>query len=191
MKAKGECLISVDIETAGPIPGEYSMLSLGACVVGRRDEGFYAELKPLNSNAVPDALKVTGFNLTELGRTGERPEDAMGKLRAWVASVSVDTSPIFVGFNAGFDWSFVNWYFHRFLGENPFGFAPLDIKSYYMGLTGCSWAETKSSRIRAEYQPAKPGNHNALTDAQAQAEIFEKMLASSSRKVEPHLHEDA
>jgi hypothetical protein len=79
--------------------------------------------------------------------------------------------------------------FHRFLGENPFGFAPLDIKSYYMGLTSCSWAETKSSRIRAEYQPAKPGSHNALADARAQAEMFEKMLASGTRS--PHLREDA
>jgi ribonuclease T len=178
MKAKQECFVSVDVETSGPIPGDYSMLSLGACVVGRGDDGFYAELKPLNGNAVPDALKVTGFDLAELGRTGERPEDAMGKLRDWVAGVSAGASPVFVGFNAGFDWSFVNWYFHRFLSENPFGFAPLDVKAYYMGLTGCSWADTKSSRIRPEYQPAKPGDHNALSDAQAQAEMFEKMLAA-------------
>jgi DNA polymerase III epsilon subunit-like protein len=160
------------------------MLSLGACVVGRRDESFYAELKPLNTNAVPDALKVTSFDLAELVRTGERPEDAMGNLRTWVVSVSAGTSPVFVGFDAGFDWPFVNWYFHRFVGENPFGFAPLDIKSYYMGLTGCSWAETKSSRIRTEYQPTKPGSHNALADARAQAEMFERMLASS-KWIEP------
>jgi ribonuclease T len=189
MKTKGERFISVDIETAGPIPGEYSMLSVGACVVGRRDDGFYAELKPINSNAVPDALKVTGFDLTQLGRTGDLPEEAMANLRAWVARVGADTSVIFAGFNAGFDWSFVNWYFHRFLGENPFGFAPLDIKSYYMGLTGCSWAETKSSRIRAEYQAGKPGSHNALADARMQAEMFEKMLARGMRST--HLREDA
>jgi ribonuclease T len=189
MKTKGERFISVDIETAGPIPGEYSMLSVGACVVGRRDDGFYAELKPINSNAVSDALKVTGFDLTQLGTTGDRPEEAMANLRAWVASVGADTSVIFAGFNAGFDWSFVNWYFHRFLGENPFGFAPLDIKSYYMGLTGCSWAETKSSRIRAEYQARRPGRHNALVDARTQAEMFEKMLARGMRST--HLREDA
>jgi DNA polymerase III epsilon subunit-like protein len=176
MTSKRECFISVDVETAGPIPGEYSMLSLGACVVGRRDETFYAELKPISGNAVADALKVTGFNLTELGRTGERPEEGMAKFRAWLAGVG--EKPVFIGFNAGFDWSFVNWYFHRFLGNNPFGFAPLDIKSYYMGLTGCSWEETKSSRIRAKFQPAKAGGHNALNDALAQAEMFEKMLAA-------------
>ena len=178
MTNNNECFISVDVETAGPIPGEYSMLSLGACVVGRRDEGFYVELKPLNDKAVADALKVTGFDLADLGKTGERSEVAMAKLRDWVVGACAGKKAVFVGFNAGFDWSFVNWYFHRFLGENPFGFAPLDIKSYYMGLTGCSWADTKSSRVRPEYQPAKPGDHNALADARAQAEMFEKMLAA-------------
>jgi ribonuclease T len=178
MTIERDCFLSVDVETAGPIPGEYSMLSLGACVVGRRDEDFYVELKPLNGNAVAEALKVTGFDLTELGKAGERPEDAMAKFRDWLAGASSGENPVFVGFNAGFDWSFVNWYVHRFLGENRFGFSPLDIKSFYMGFTGCDWGDTKSSRIRPEYQPAQPGNHNALADARAQAETFEKLLAA-------------
>lgn len=178
MTNNNDCFISVDVETAGPIPGEYSMLALGAWVVGRMDGGFYAELKPISDKSVPEALAVTGFDLAELGRTGDRPEAAMAKFRDWLAVACAGGKPVFVGFNAGFDWSFVNWYFHRFLGKNPFGFAPLDIKSYYMGLTGCSWSDTKSSRIRPEFQPAQPGNHNALKDARAQAEMLEKMLAA-------------
>src|SRR5688572_24193416 len=106
MTKQSECSVSVDVETSGPIPGEYSMLSLGACVVGRRDEGFYAELKPLNDNAVPKALRVTGFDLAKLDLTGERPEEVMGKLRDWVTDVAAGATPVFVGFNAAFDWSF-------------------------------------------------------------------------------------
>jgi len=26
----------------------------------------------------------------------------------------------------------VNYYFHKYVGDNPFGFAALDIKAYYM-----------------------------------------------------------
>jgi ribonuclease T len=178
MTKKRERFISVDVETAGPIPGEYSLLSLGACVVGGDGDEFYVEVKPLNANAVPEALKVSGFDLAKLAKMGERAEDALAKFRDWVAAASAGAKPVFVGFNAGFDWSFVNWYFIRFLGENPFGFAPLDVKSYYMGLTGCGWDETKSSRIRAEFQPTKVGDHNALNDARAQAEMFEKMMAA-------------
>lgn len=178
MATNKECFISIDVETSGPIPGDYSMLSLGACLIARKDEGFYVEIKPLNDNAVPDALKITGFDMAKLAKTGERPGDALVKLRDWVKQVSGTAKPVFVGFNAGFDWSFLNWYFIHFLGQNPFGFAPLDVKSYYMGLVGCGWEETKSSHIRPEFQPAKTGDHNALADARAQAEMFEKMRAA-------------
>lgn len=170
-----ECFVSVDVETSGPIPGDYSMLSLGACAVGNPADGFYVEIKPLNGNAVPEALKVSGFDLARLAVSGERPEDALARFRDWVRRMAGPATPVFVGFNAGFDWSFVHWYFIRFLGQDPFGFAPLDVKSYYMGLVGCAWDDTRSSRIRPEFQAAKPGDHNALTDARAQAELFEKM----------------
>lgn len=178
MASKSEVFISVDVESSGPIPGDYSMLSLGACVVGSPESGLYVEFKPLNDNAVPEALKVSGFDLKKLAETGEQPTDGMKKVAAWLKSVCGESKAVFVGFNASFDWSFVNWYFIHFLGENPFGFAALDVKSYYMGLVGSSWEETKSSRIRPEFQSAKPGDHNALNDARAQAEMFQKMRAS-------------
>ena len=136
-----EIYFSVDIEASGPIPGEYSMLSLGACLVGGVDHTFYAELRPMSDRFVPAALEITGFDLRELSTRGQQPITVMQNLLDWVAVESHGISPVFVGFNAGFDWSFVNWYFHKFLGKNPFGVAPLDIKAYYMGLTGCSWEE--------------------------------------------------
>lgn len=181
MTDKREVFISVDVEASGPIPGDYSLLSLGACVIGEKGKEFYTEFKPLNDNSIPAALKVTGFDMAKLAESGEDPVLAMKKLASWIKLIAADAKPVFVGFNAGFDWSFVNWYFIHFLSENPFGFAPLDVKSYYMGLTGSSWEETKSSRIRPEFQPAEQGNHNALNDARAQCEMFEKMLLMSTR----------
>ena len=182
MPASKECLISVDVESSGPIPGDYSMLSLGACLIGHPEEGFYIELKPLNDNAIPAALKISGLNMAHLAKHGAMPKQAMAKLGAWVKQVAGTRKPVFVGFNAGFDWSFVNWYFTHFGKENPFGFAALDIKSFYMGRTGCTWEETKSSRIPAEFQPSKPGDHNALNDARAQAEMFDKMRTAKGRR---------
>src|SRR5438445_11543703 len=75
---------SVDVESSGPIPGKYSMLSLGACVVDRRDEAFYVELKPISPEFVPDALKVAGLDLDQLRRTGKEPAEAMIAFRKWV-----------------------------------------------------------------------------------------------------------
>lgn len=168
-----EKYISVDIETSGPIPGEYSMLTIGACLVDADDVTFQAMLKPLNRNAVPDAMRITGLSLDDLERTGQDPAAAMSSFRNWIAQAAQDgTKPVFVGLNAPFDWSFVNYYFHRLLGDNPFGFAALDIKALYMGATGCMWDETGSSRMAERLHPKRRGTHDALEDALYQAELF-------------------
>lgn len=173
MTVKREVFISIDVETSGPIPGEFSLLSIGACHVDDDNNSFYCELKPINNNADPKALEVTGFVLEDLARTGENPKDAMDALGAWVKkTIGDDATPVFVGFNAPFDWSFINYYFHKFTGANPFGFSALDVKAYYMGATGSSWKDTRSSAMEAVLQPSHKGDHDALHDAQYQAELF-------------------
>lgn len=173
---KPERYFSVDIESAGPIPGKYSMLSIGACVVGNPKEKFYVELKPISKEFIPEALKVSGFDLDRLEQSGESPQDAMKTFKRWVETATGDHKAVFVGFNACYDWQFVNWYLESFAGGNPFGFAGIDIKSYYMGFSGRRWSETTSSQLPLEFQPDTPQTHNALDDAQSQASIFEKLL---------------
>lgn len=170
-----EVYISVDIEAAGPVPSIFSMLSLGAVVVDDPKKTFYVELKSVNQKFVPDAMRVVGRTLQDFAKSGRDPKEAMTAFRAWLASVAKAAKPVFVGFNATFDWAFVNFYFHQYLGENPFGFGGIDIKSYYMGMTGCAWEDTRSSRIRSELKGPSPHTHNALDDAVEQAEMFKRM----------------
>ncbi|MEW5976451.1 MAG: 3'-5' exonuclease [Acidobacteriota bacterium] len=170
-----EVYISVDVEAAGPVPGTYSMLSLGATAVDDPKQTFYVELKPVNDNLVPDAIKVIGRTLADFIRTGSDPKEAMVAFRDWLAKVAEASRLVFVGFNATFDWAFVNFYFHRYLSENPFGFGGVDIKSYYMGMMGCNWDDTRSSRIQAEFKGTSRHTHNALDDAIEQAEMFRLM----------------
>ena len=42
---KKEVFISVDVETSGPIPGDYDLLSIGMCLVDKPTVNFYCELK--------------------------------------------------------------------------------------------------------------------------------------------------
>jgi ribonuclease T len=168
-----ERFVSVDVETSGPIPGEFSLLTLGACDVDRDELTYSCTLRPLNQNADPEALAATGLSLSELARTGTDPAEAMNDFAQWLQSLSAKGDRlVFVGFNAPFDWSFVNYYFHRFRRDNPFGFSALDIKAYYMGATGCAWGDTRSSLMSKHLQPRRAPNHDALEDALYQAELF-------------------
>jgi len=178
---KEEIYFSIDVESSGPIPGKYSMLSFGGCVVGKPKESFYAELKPISREFVPDALKVSGFDLNVLEKEGQNPETAMRDFSDWILKVAKGRRPVFVGFNGAYDWQFINWYFQSFTGGNPFGFGGIDIKSYFMGLTGKNWSESTSSQLPEEFQPDVRQTHNALDDARAQASIFSKLLQSRKR----------
>jgi DNA polymerase III alpha subunit (gram-positive type) len=88
---------------------------------------------------------------------------------------SAGREPVFVSFNATFDWPFINWYFHNFRLGNPFGIGGLDMKAFYMGLSGCTWEQTRSSQLPAKYRGKAKHTHNALDDAIEQGEMFESM----------------
>lgn len=149
------------------------MLSLGASVIDNDEKTFQVQFKPLNGNAVPEALAVTGFSLEALERSRIEPATAMLSFASWLQeSLPEGTKAIFVGLNAPLDWSFVNYYFVRFCGDNPFGHTALDIKAMYMGATGCTWGQTTSNQMAKRLRPKKKGTHSALEDALYQAELF-------------------
>ena len=172
--------ICVDVETSGPYPGKYSLLSIGACTLLEPRQTFYVELQPIGPNFDPKAVAISGLDLTELSKTGLPPNEAMARFARWLKDVLPSGSkPIFVAFNAPFDWMFVSDYFYRFLGRQPFGYAALDIKAFFMGMAGVSWAETSMKYVSQRYLEDRHLTHNALKDAIDQAEIFVKMLADS------------
>lgn len=169
--------ISVDVETAGPSPSTYSLLTIGACTVFGQSSTFYVELKPETMRALPEALAVSRLSMERLAQRGQPPKQAMQQFEQWlIEQTSENQQPVFVAFNAPFDWMFVNDYFHRLLGYNPFGHAALDIKSYYMGLAGVSWQETAMRYVSAQFLEDRQLTHHALRDAMDQAEIFRMML---------------
>ena len=175
-----EACVSVDVETAGPNPSQYSLLSIGACMAAEPHHTFYVELQPVNDRFTPEALAVSGLSLEDLAERGVPPAKAMARFAGWVEDrVLPGQNPIFIAFNAPFDWMFVNDYFHRYLERNPFGHAALDLKSFYMGLTGAPWSETSMIDAAARYLDNRQLTHHALQDALDQAELFRKMLAEA------------
>jgi len=79
-----EIFISVDVEASGPIPGEYSLLSVGACFVENPSMQFYVELQPISDKIVPEALAVSKLSLADLKFRGKAPRLAFQEFDGWI-----------------------------------------------------------------------------------------------------------
>jgi DNA polymerase III epsilon subunit-like protein len=165
----------VDIEADGPIPGEYSMVCLGAVIVDPQlDRTFYGQLKPISNVWDPKALSVSGFSREQtMGFDDSRR--VMGHFRDWIGKESKG-KPIFISDNNGFDWQFVNYYFHRFLGSNPFGFSSTNLGSLYKG------AVRDLARNFRHLRQTKH-THHPVDDARGNAEALLAMAKKFDLKI--------
>lgn len=165
----------VDIESDGPIPGDYSMICFGAVVVEPDlNRTFYGRLHPISDRYVSEALAVSGFTREETLQF-EPPETVMVQFTDWLQSVSRNRA-IFVADNNGFDWQFINWYFHHFTGKNPFGFSSMNLGSLYKGLV-------KDASKNFKHLRRTRHTHNPVDDAIGNAEALLTMKAEMGLKI--------
>ncbi len=149
-----ELYVSTDIEADGPCPGLNSMLSLASVALDpRRGTGRDAivEVFSVNLELLPGA-KGDPDTMAWWGQDSQRDawaahrtnveavEPAMKKYARWLAALP--GAPIFVGYPAGFDFTFVYWYLHNFARVNPFVRNAIDIETYAMAMLGCGYLET-------------------------------------------------
>jgi hypothetical protein len=161
-------LIVVDVEADGPIPGKYSMVSLGAVVVeptlGRT---FHGQVRPISEAWLPEALAVSGVT-RQMHLAFDEPAAVMEKFERWVLE-STRGRPVFCSDNLAFDWQFVNWYFHTYLGRNPFGWSGRRIGDLYCGMVKDGYATWKHLR-------RTPHDHHPVNDARGNAEALLAMI---------------
>jgi hypothetical protein len=159
--------VMADIEADGPVPGDYSMICLGAVLV---EEGlgrtFHARLKPVSEKWLPDALAVSGFTREETLGFAE-PKAEMERFAAWLKE-NAKGRPVFISDNNGFDWQFVNWYFWHFTGGNPFGHSSTNLGSLYKGLV-------KDMSKNFKHLRKTRHTHNPVDDALGNAEALLEM----------------
>jgi len=159
--------IVVDIEADGPIPSKYSMVCFGAVIVrDGLEDAFYGQVRPISDQWVPEALAVSGFDRGQ-HNTFEEPEDVMRRFQLWIDKYSVG-KPIFISDNPAFDWQFINYYFHIFLGKNPFGFSGRRIGDLYCGLV----KDANSNNVWKKTLRRTVHDHNPVNDAKGNAEAL-------------------
>jgi DNA polymerase III epsilon subunit-like protein len=86
---------------------------------------------------------------------------------------------VFVGYNATFDWSFVNDMFYRTGIHSPFGYKALDLRALVMGALRMPWLEINQEAFlpRLNLPPLSSDlAHNALEDARHQGRILCRLL---------------
>jgi hypothetical protein len=167
--------VMVDIEADGPIPGDYSMICFGAVIVEPSlAKTFYGQLRPMSAQWQPEALAVSGFTREQTQGFPE-PEGVMRQFAAWLGE-QAKGHPMFISDNNGFDWQFINYYFHHFTGKNPFGFSSTNLGSLYKGLVRDVTQNFKHLR-RTRH------THHPVDDAKGNAEALLAMKEQMGLKI--------
>ncbi len=162
----------IDVESDGPIPSDYSMISFGAVLVEPSlSRTFYGKLRPISDKWIPEALAVSGHSREEvLGFPAA--EKVVQEFKIWLGQ-NVKGQPRFISDNNGFDWQFINWYFHHFTGSNPFGFSSTNLGSLYKGVVKDFFKNFKHLRKTAH-------THHPVDDAKGNAEAFLQIIEAEN-----------
>jgi len=167
--------IMVDVETDGPIPADFSMICFGAVIVDEKlDKTFYGKLKPVSDQWIQESLKVGGFSREETLHFDD-PHEVMENFNKWIGT-HCKNQPMFISDNNGFDWQFINYYFHRFLKKNPFGHSSTNLGSLYKGMVKDTSKNFKHLRKTLH-------THNPVDDVIGNAEALLQMKNEMGLKI--------
>lgn len=176
---------SADVETDGPIPGPYSMLSFALVYAGSFDghrfvrpssyeHTFYRELRPISDRFEREALQVNGLDRERLCREGLSPEIAMTQASSWVKNIARPDEAVLVAYPLCFDWTWLYWYFIQYSADgSPFGYSRcFDIKTAIAVKFGIQIADAGRRKLIPKLRSTRLHTHRAIDDAIEQAEIF-------------------
>ena len=157
-------LVFVDCEATGLSPASGVLTEFGAVDFTTR-ETFHGVL--WDSEPDPDypaKPRITG---------GEHDAvEVFTRFDAWLARLGGGRQPVFVSDNPAYDFQWINFYFWRYLGENPFGHSGRRIADFYAGLVGDFRSTQKWKRLRRTKHDHHPV-HDALGNAEALIRILD------------------
>lgn len=96
-------------------------------------------------------------------------ENTFRKFAEWLGQF--DGRSVFVSDNPAYDWQWINFYFWKHLGHNPFGHSARRIGDFYAGLVGDFYAASRWKKLRITKH-----DHNPVNDAMGNVEAFARML---------------
>ena len=179
--------VVVDVETVDTKPGPWSLISIGAEIVGTGEDEcvdgatFYSavsrdffQVDPATwkwwSEQEPETIKAAFFG-------GRGSSLVAHEFREWVVKMALGSDAYFAAAPVTFDYAHVQEWLAQEEVEDPFHYRTLDVRSLAFGLSGDTF-ESAWGEYRVE--PTWP--HHALSDASALASTLRQLLAARTNQ---------
>jgi hypothetical protein len=158
----------IDVEADGQCPGYANMTWFGAVYINDLSHTFDSGLLlPTVPDHVPNWREYpTGSRFDY--PFGE-PRVAMTRFADWIKALpSKDNRVMMWSDNNGWDYQWINWYFHFCSMDNPFGHTSTNLGSFYKGVIRTMFKNFKHLR-ETEH------DHNPVHDAMGNVEALLKI----------------
>lgn len=181
-----EIYVSADVETDGPYPGGFSMLSLGAAAFAALSRApiatFEVNLCELDGASRDPATMAWWAEQdpkiwAHARENPQKPEAALRAFADWARALP--GKPVLVTWPS-WDIGWFLYYLSRFAPDHPFGISALDLKSMAFGQLGMpTFRGTSKKNLPKElFEGCPPHTHRALDDALEQGVFAMNLLAA-------------
>jgi hypothetical protein len=171
--------VVLDVESDGPCPGLFNMISFGLVSLADPAKAFLGEVAPvIDSPGIPAAREVSGVSF-EAQKAFPEAGQIMQAARQWLEALTGGKRVVVWSDNPAFDWQFWNWYCHRFLGDNPAGFSARRIGDLDAGrrrepLNTNAWKKRRET----------VHSRNPVDDARGNAEALRWILGEMGQRLD-------
>lgn len=182
-------MIVVDVEATGVDARLCSLLSVGAVEFDNPENRFYEECRIFpGAHVEKEALEVAGFSVEQIQDVRKKTDkELVEDFLAWLKHCGEWT---LAGQNPSFDRDFLMETAHRYHLDWPLAHRTLDLHSiaYYRLLKVGKGIPRKNNHsalnldriLGAVGLPSRQTKHNALLDAELEAEAFSRLLYGRS-----------
>lgn len=152
--------VIVDVEATGISPHSGEMTEFGAVEYKSRAT-FHCESEPDPENPAKPIITGRQFDVAEI----------MKQFDGWLYRIAKNERLTFVSDNPAYDFQWINFYFDKYLGRNPFGHSGRRIADFWAGLERDWYSTQKWKKYRVT-----PHDHNPVNDAMGNVEALHKLL---------------
>ena len=174
-------LVVVDLEMSGPNPQMHEVLDLGGVRAQlapglTEEEAYGAKVRPKHiGNAVPGALKVTGYT-PKAWKTAVELEEAVEKFTA------IGRGAVVTGWGIGQDMAFLVETYKRLNRPWPFALIALDVQPIArIMLNDGAVDRFNLGHVADRLGIGRMGEHGALADAYATYDVLVKLIERASK----------